>query len=143
MIVGRIWKLQEQRTIHGLATSDLQGCFKINLGLSNGERATNEGDYLARLTQKQFMAKVRLARVLGDARLLRDRITMAFEQGALNDELLPSLRSRFGALREHYDEAWDLLEEKRNRTLLEPSSEDWLWVYSRAARSRERSSGGY
>jgi hypothetical protein len=126
MIVGRIWKLQEQKTINGLAETDLRGCFQINLGLLIVEKAADENDYLTRLTQKQFMARVRLNRVLGEARLLRDHVTKAFKQRALDEDLLPSLRLRVGALQEHYDEAWKLLEEKQEDKLLDHTSEEWL-----------------
>ncbi len=126
MVESRIWRLQEQKTINGLAAQDLRGCFEINLGLSITEQATDENAYLARLTQNQFMAKVRLARVLDDARLLRSRINTAFEQGALSDDVLPSLRLRFRAIKEHFEEASKLLEEKHSEPLLDHTSEGWL-----------------
>lgn len=126
MLLGRIWKFQEQKTIKGLAERDLRGSFEINLGLLIGERPTNEADYLTRLTQKSLMSKVRLSRILNDARLLRDQITEAYQHQALNETLLHSLRQRVGALQEHYDEAWKLLDQKQNEKLLDQASDEWL-----------------
>jgi len=58
LLVGRLWKLQEQRTIKGLAERDLRGCCEINLGLLIGERADDERDYLQRLTRKHFSTQL-------------------------------------------------------------------------------------
>ena len=126
MLVGRIWKLQEQRTIKGLAERDLRGCCEINLGLLVGERAADEGDYLQRLTRKQFMARARLTKALAEARRLRDAVGDAWRAGALGEELLPGLRLRVKALQEYYDEAWKLLEEKHHEALVDHTCEDWL-----------------
>ncbi len=127
MVEGRIRKFQEQRTINGLAARDVKRCFDMNLGLLIGERATDETDYLVRLTQKQFMARVRLARATDDARLLRDLITTAFRLDVLDNDLLSNRRLRLSALQEHFDEAQELLgEAATGGGLLDHSCQDWL-----------------
>ena len=126
LLVGRLWKLQEQRTIKGLAERDLRGCCEINLGLLIGERAADERDYLQRLTRKHFMARARLTKALAEARLLRDAVTDAFRVGALDEELLPGLRLRVKALQEYHDEACRLLEERHGEALVDHTCEDWL-----------------
>jgi len=126
LLVGGMWKLQEQRIINGLAKRDLHGCYKISLGLLIGERATDERDYLQRLTRKHFIARARLTKALAEARLLRNAVTDAFRTGALDEELLPGLQLRVKALQEYHDKACCLLEERHGEALVDYTCEDWL-----------------
>jgi hypothetical protein len=128
MIKGRVWKLQEQKTMNMLAERDLPGSFEINLGLLIGERAADENDYLVRLTKKRFNAKARLSRVLNDALLLRDQVINAHKQDALDEDLLPYLKRRLSALQEHFAEAWELLGEGQGERLIDHAANDWLYV---------------
>jgi hypothetical protein len=126
MVRGRIRELEDQRTIIGLAERDLRHAFAINLGLLIEERASNEGDYLRSLNQKRFIERDRLSRVLIEAVRLRDLVTEAFRRGHLDEDLLPGLRLRIGALEEHYGKARELLGEGTNVKLVDHTCEDWL-----------------
>lgn len=126
LVKGRIWKFQEQKMMKGLAERDLRHAFEINLGLLVRYKSSNENDYIKRLTEKGFMAKVRLERTLSEAQMLCDEVTKAFQGQALDEFLLPSLRLRAGALQEHYKEACELIEEKKSRQLVDGPSKEWL-----------------
>lgn len=124
----RTWKLIERKTIYQCALKDLVGSFQINLGLLIGERAVDVNHYVQKITERQSVAEERLASVLNEARVLRDQITKAWNHKALNEDLLPGLRLRVGALHEHYPPAWREMTGDREQTgvLLDQGGEAWL-----------------
>jgi hypothetical protein len=126
LMEGRIRKLEDQRTIVRLAERDLTHAFAINLGLLIENRAANEADYLRNLNQKRFLERERLSRILCEAVRLRDLVTAAYREGHLDEDLLPGLRLRIGALEEHYGKAQELLGERVNLKLVDRACEEWL-----------------
>jgi hypothetical protein len=126
LVKGRIRKLEDQKTVVGLAVRDLRNAFEINLGLLVQEKAVNESVYLTILKEKQFDQEHRLSRVLIEAVRLRDLVTEAFRQGHLDEDLLPGLRMRIGALEEHYSKARELLGDHVNMNLVDHTIQDWL-----------------
>ena len=126
MLLGRIMKLKEQNTIFRQAENDRRGAFETSLGILIEERSNTAGGYLAQLEKKQHMAQFRLSRTLAEARLLRDRVTEAYNDGALGEKLMACLRLKLLALAEHYPDGWRLLGEEGEPKLLNPTDHAWL-----------------
>jgi hypothetical protein len=105
LLLKRISKVLEQKTVHNFATQHLERAFEESQGLLIMQRPALRSEYLVRLVHGLNESRLRLRAVIREARVFRDNIREGFRAGGLNTPALELLKGKLEALNEYYDVA--------------------------------------
>ena len=127
MLLKRILKVREQKTVNNFASQDLERAFEESQGLLIMQRPRNRTEYLVMIMHKLDESRRRLRVVTREATVFRDAIGEAIRTAYLNPAQIERLRGKLEALNEYYDDAYKELRREEVPPILINDRKTGFW----------------